>query len=72
MSWIVTVLSLIGVVANVKKKSWCFAVWMITNAYWCVYDFARGLPSQAILFAVYFLISAWGLISWIREERSEK
>jgi nicotinamide riboside transporter PnuC len=62
--WLVTLASLIGVVANIKKKRWCFAVWLCTNTIWCVYDFALGLYPQAALFFIYVLLAVYGLWEW--------
>ena len=27
MTWIITVLSIVGVIANIYKRSWCFIIW---------------------------------------------
>ncbi len=63
-TWIVTFASIIGVVANIKKKTWCFAVWLCTNAAWMVYDFSIGAYAQSFLFFVYVILAIWGLIEW--------
>ena len=67
-TWFVAALSLIATVANVKKQRWCFAVWMLTNLVWAVYDWRIGAHAQSLLFSAYFVISAWGFVSW-REGR---
>ncbi|SDN14701.1 nicotinamide mononucleotide transporter [Acetanaerobacterium elongatum] len=66
MNWtiIITVASLVGSVANAYKKRWCFAIWLVTNASWCIYDCTQGMYTQAILFAVNFIIALLGLINW--------
>ena len=63
-TWAITVASLIGVVANIKKKRWCFGVWLVTNALWAIVDFANGLPAQGWLFVVYTGLAIWGLREW--------
>lgn len=63
MMWIL-ILSLIGVVLNIKKKRICFLIWMITNLSWCIVDFHKGIPAQGCLFGVYFLLAIWGWMSW--------
>jgi len=68
----VSILSLIGVVANVYKKKWCFILWIVTNAFWCVWDFKEGILSQAILFFVYWLLAIWGLYKWAKESKDGK
>jgi hypothetical protein len=67
-TYIVTVASLIGTVANIYKRRWCFVVWLSTNATWAVYDYSIHQYPQAILFAVYFALSILGLIKWKRAE----
>jgi len=69
MDWtiLVTVLSIIGTVANVYKKRWCFVIWLFTNGFWCVYDIMIGAYSQAILFAIYFVLAVHGLIKWRKD-----
>jgi hypothetical protein len=62
--WLLTVLSLIGVVLNIKKKRSCFVIWAFTNASWAVIDYQAGLHAQAALFAVYFCLAIWGLVEW--------
>ena len=66
MDWTfgVTALSIVGVVANIYKRRWCFWVWTVTNATWCVVDFRASLYGQALLFAVYFALAVWGLMKW--------
>jgi len=66
MDWtiLVTIASLVGTVANIYKKQWCFIIWLATNAIWCGYDFYKGLYSQSILFFIYFLLAIWGLRQW--------
>jgi nicotinamide riboside transporter PnuC len=68
MDWTigVTIASLIGTIANIHKKQWCFAVWLFTNCFWCIYDFSKGLYSQSLLFFVYTGLAIWGLVKWRR------
>lgn len=66
--WLVAVLSLVGVVLNIRKRPECFAIWTGTNAAWVVVDVAHGVYPQAILQALYCLLSVWGLIEWRRKK----
>jgi nicotinamide riboside transporter PnuC len=63
-TWGITLASLIGTVANIYKKQWCFIIWLFTNSIWCAVDYYQGLYSQSALFAVYFLLAIWGLRKW--------
>jgi hypothetical protein len=64
MIWLLTILSLVGVVLNIYKKRICFIIWAFTNACWCIIDLKHNLPEQACLFLVYFLLAIWGNIKW--------
>lgn len=64
LSWIITVLSLIGVILNIKKKRACFYIWAVTNAAWTIIDWEKGIPAQASLFFIYFLLALWGIWEW--------
>ena len=64
--WAVSVASLVGTVANVHRKRWCFHVWAVTNACWACYDLWKGAYAQAALMAAYFGLSIWGLFTWRR------
>jgi hypothetical protein len=63
-TWLITAGAIVGTVANVYKKQWCFIAWLMTNSAWMIYDFSKGLYSQSFLFAVYVLLAVWGLIQW--------
>lgn len=65
-TWLITIASIVGTVANIYKKQWCFIIWLITNSAWIVIDFVSGMYSQAALFAVYVCLAVWGLIQWNR------
>ena len=62
--WIITILSIVGVVANIYKKRWGFGVWIFTNSTWAYIDFKHGLPAQGWLFIIYTILAIWGLIKW--------
>ena len=65
---LITIASLIGTLANIYKKRYCFIIWLFTNAFWCGYDLYKGLYSQAILFFVYFILAIVGVIKWRKSE----
>lgn len=64
ITWIITFLSLIGVILNIKKKKICFLIWMVTNASWCIYDFSIEAHAQSFLFLIYTALAIWGFIAW--------
>ena len=63
-TWLLTILSIIGVILNIKRKKVCFIIWAFTNASWAVIDFIKGIPAQGVLFTVYFILAIWGIIEW--------
>ena len=64
MIWLLTAISLLGVILNIRKDRRAFYCWSFTNLSWAVIDYRAGLPEQAVLFAVYFLLALWGLYAW--------
>lgn len=62
--WLLTGLSLVGVVLNIKRKKSCFIIWSFTNAAWALIDLYVGLYAQAALFAIYFVLAIWGFMVW--------
>ena len=63
-TWILTILSLTGVILNIYKMKVCFYIWLITNAVWAVVDFWQGIPSQGTIFVFQFFLAAWGIWQW--------
>ena len=66
---ILTVLSLTGVILNIKKVRFCFYIWAVTNASWCVVDLYYGVYMQSLLMAVYFGLAIWGICAWKKENK---
>lgn len=67
-TWLITLASILGTIANIYKKRWCFIVWLFTNSIWMAVDFYQGLYAQAFLFAVYAMLAVWGLVQWKEEK----
>jgi len=65
--WVITVLSLIGVVLNIKKRKECFLIWLFTNTVWMIYDFRIGAVEQGFLFMIYTGLAIWGIFEWYKE-----
>lgn len=71
-SWIVTLLSLTGVILNIYKIRYCFYIWLFTNGFWCIFDFVNGLYSQSFLFFIYFILAIYGIIKWSKKNETNK
>jgi len=67
-TWGVAVASIIGTVANIYKKPWCFVVWLFTNSIWCIYNLIIREYSQSLLWGVYTVLAVWGMVQWYREQ----
>lgn len=67
LSWILVALSLIGNVFVIKKNVVGQWIWATANLGWIAFDLTIGAYSQAFLFAVYFAMCVWGIISWSKQ-----
>lgn len=68
MEWIITALSITGVILNTLKNKWCFAIWLVTNFAWMMINFYHKMYAQSFLFFVYFILAIWGLYNWSRKK----
>lgn len=64
LKFLLALVSLCGVILNVRRQRACFAVWTGTNAAWCLVDLHHGIPAQAALMAVYTGLAVWGWFAW--------
>jgi nicotinamide riboside transporter PnuC len=64
LMWIVTLISIVGTILNIKRKQVSFVIWLITNSLWFVYDLSIQAYAQSALFAVYVGLAIWGIIAW--------
>lgn len=68
LTWVLAGLSLIGVWLNIKKRSECFGIWLITNSAWMIYDFSISAYAQSALFFVYTVLAIYGLYEWRKKK----
>lgn len=64
IAYIVTVLSIVGTIANSFQKRWCFIIWICTNTFWCIYNLINKQYAQALLYLFNFTMAIVGLIQW--------
>lgn len=64
MQYIITILAIIGVIFNICKSPVGFYIWTVTNAYWTIYNYKKREYAQAILFAVFIVVSVYGAYVW--------
>jgi len=71
INWILTILVLIGTLANAKQKIWGFYIWIFTNMsyvlvdVWCYNNHAR-----AFLFLVQTAMCILGIIEWRKKAKN--
>jgi nicotinamide riboside transporter PnuC len=70
MMWLLTAASIMGVVLNNYRRRECFIIWIVANSSWMLYDWSIGAREQAVMFAVYLILSVWGFFQW--GERKER
>jgi nicotinamide riboside transporter PnuC len=70
--WAVTILCLLGTVANVFKKRICFYLWAVGNIAWLIYDLSMGLYSRAVLDAVQLVLAIVGIFTWKKSNLKEQ
>ena len=72
-SWVLTAVSLVAVVLNIRKRAICFVLWTFTNGAWAWIDLRKDLIAQAVLQGVYLGLSLYGWWTWGRGvSRSER
>lgn len=64
MTWLLTILSLTGVVLNIKKRRAGFYFWLPANIGWAIIAFRAHLPALGVLWVVYAGLAVWGIIEW--------
>ena len=64
ISYIITLMSIVGTVANAFQKRWCFYVWILTNLFWIIYDVWIGAYGQALLYVANCITCLIGLRKW--------
>ena len=68
-TWLLTVLSVIGVVLNARKDIRGFYFWIFGNLGWVVVNLHKGIYAQVALFAFYFLMCIYGIYTWRKKEK---
>lgn len=62
--WVVTALSLLATVLNIRRRRACFGIWLATNIAWGARCAVLGLPEQAALHVVYAALAVHGWGAW--------
>ncbi len=70
--WVVTAVSLVAVILNIKKKIACFYLFAVANLAWAIIDYHEGLIAQSVLFAIYFVLSIYGFFEWRKDKKKKE
>jgi len=68
-TWLITAATTVGVILNARQRIECFYIWLVTNAAWFVVDMKAGLYGQAAMFALYFFITIYAIVTWKRKAK---
>ena len=63
-AWILALLSIIGVVLNIRKKASGFVFYTIANIGWIIVNVKHEIYAQAFLFLVFTGLSIYGWWAW--------
>lgn len=66
--WILTGLSILGTLFNLQKRAAGWVIWSIANLGWIVVFLGREMMAEAFLFAVYLVLSVYGIFKWWNPE----
>ena len=64
MTWIITLVNLLGTFLNCKKKVSGFIIWLICNVAWMLYDIISGNYARAVLDVVQGGFCIYGIVEW--------
>lgn len=65
ISWIASILSLIGTILNAFKMIYCWPVWIVGNFLWIYWSFKKKEWSQFILWVVFQITNIFAWYAWI-------
>ncbi len=73
INWLIAAIALVGVVLNVWGKWQGFLFWLISNAWWCGYNYVSNEYAQSVLFGAFWFLSLYGIYKWRKNrEATEK
>lgn len=64
LSYMATLIAIIGTIANSLKKRWGFYVWLVSNLFWIFYNLYQNQYAQGLLYVFNAVTCIVGLIKW--------
>lgn len=71
LTWIFSIISLLGTILNSNMNKYGNFIWIFTNMFWIIYDFSIGAYAQSLLYLIYLLLAIYGFIKWTMKEKNE-
>ena len=68
--WAVSMIALVAIVANARKKVWCWPLRILANLLFCAYMLHKEVYPIAGLCLVYVGLSVYGWIQWSKGDHS--
>lgn len=64
MLWLLTAVTIVGVILNIKKKKSGFVLLALVDIVWAIFNFYKNIPEQAALFIIFTTLMVYGYIKW--------
>ena len=64
ITWVLSIVSIIGTWLNAKKLRCCFIIWIACNTGWFIWDIYNNVYSRAALDMVQTAFCILGLYEW--------
>lgn len=69
VTFVLSIISIIGAVLNAKQNVYGFYIWIFSNAGWIIVDIYLQLWGQIPFFVVCFFTSFYGIITWNKKQK---
>ena len=63
-TWIITAVTIVATIFNIKKKRVCFILFSITNICWITVDIYKGVWARVVLLVFFTGMNFWGYREW--------
>ncbi len=67
--WFIAGITFAGTILNIFKNKICFILWIISNLFWCSFDYFNGDYPQASVFGINLIFSIVGYFTWRKSEK---
>lgn len=69
ITWIISIISLVGNVFNVYKNVWCFYIWSVSEILWLILDIRSNTYGTAFLDLTQLIFAILGIYQWKTKEK---